>query len=82
MQDLGDALKAAMAEPGPTGYGVGPTSSQLPGAVPGAAPGVAPGAPQGAGVPPMQTPEEVGKLGNSKREKIIRIEKSIENNGE
>ena len=53
-QDLGDVLKAAMAEPGPEGYGVGPTSSQLPG---GAQTG---GVPPAGGVPPvaMQTPEE------------------------
>ena len=57
-KDLGDALKAAMAEPGPSGYGVGPTSSQLPGGVAGAAPaGAAPaGASPATGA--MQTPEE------------------------
>eukprot|EP00434_Breviolum_minutum_P013485 symbB.v1.2.011888.t1/scaffold806.1/size231046/15 len=43
-----------MAEPGPSGYGVGPTSSQLPGGVAGAAPAAASPA-TGA----MQTPEEV-----------------------
>ena len=52
-KDLGDALKAAMAEPGPSGYGVGPTSSQLPGGVAGAAPA---GASPATGA--MQTPEE------------------------
>lgn len=52
-KDLGDALKAAMAEPGPSGYGVGPTSSQLPGGVGGAGPGASP-----AAVGAMQTPEE------------------------
>ena len=50
---MGDALKAAMAEPGPSGYGVGPTSSQLPGGVAGAAPA---GASPATGA--MQTPEE------------------------
>ena len=63
MQDLGDALKAAMAEPGPAGYGVGPTSSQLPGAS--AQTGAA--VPPAAGVPPvaMQTPEEVEQNRNN-----------------
>ena len=62
MQDLGDALKAAMAEPGPAGYGVGPTS-QLPGAS--AQTGAA--VPPAAGVPPvaMQTPEEVEQNRNN-----------------
>lgn len=51
-KDLGDALKAAMQQPGPGGYGVGPTSSQLPGATP------ATGATPAAGSA-VQTPEEV-----------------------
>eukprot|EP00435_Cladocopium_sp_Y103_P066607 s518_g28.t2 len=61
VQDLGDALKAAMAEPGPGGYGVGPTSSQLPGGAQTGAGAPSAGVPPAAGVPPvaMQTPEEV-----------------------
>lgn len=53
---LGEALKAAMAAPGPNGFGVGPTSDALktPGAS--AAPGASPGAMPGAA---PQTPEEV-----------------------
>ncbi|CAJ1351048.1 unnamed protein product [Effrenium voratum] len=55
--DLGAALKAAMARPGPQGYGVGPTASQLPGAAAAAAPGApVAGAPA---VGAVQTPEEV-----------------------
>ena len=45
-----------MAQPGPQGYGVGPTSAELPGAMPGAMPGSMPGSMPGAA---MQTPEEV-----------------------
>ncbi|CAJ1452503.1 unnamed protein product, partial [Effrenium voratum] len=55
-KDLGAALKAAMARPGPQGYGVGPTASQLPGAAAAAAPGApVAGAPA---VGAVQTPEE------------------------
>lgn len=70
-QDLGDALKAAMAEPGPAGYGVGPTSSQLPGASAQTGAGVPPAGVPPAGVPPvaMQTPEEAEQNKNNICEK-------------
>ena len=70
-QDLGDALKAAMAEPGPAGYGVGPTSSQLPGASAQTGAGVPPAGVPPAGVPPvaMQTPEEAEQNKNNMCEK-------------